>query len=212
MAKTSKSSSTLNLNGQPLVSSTVSKSGIENSYYMPENLQKAYDFALGSLAENMPNINVFSPQVINQLNEQVKAFQAKGIKNINQIYEPMLKSVREDAARRFGNINNSVFMDNLNNLESKRAEAVSDLSQDVAAKRNELINNELANRYDYLNFLNSFQNQTYNNALSALGLNNSYLNASLNAANAANNRSQADISNYIKDAMAAMAIASKFMV
>lgn len=210
MAKTSKAGSTVNLNGRPLVSSTVSKSGIENSYYMPENLKRAYDYAQGSLADNMPDINVFSPQVINQLNDQVKAFQAKGIKNINQIYEPMLNSVREDAARRFGNINNSAFMDNLNNLESKRAEAVSDLSQDVAAKQNELVNDELAKRYDYLNFLNSFQNQAYNNALSALGLNNQFLGTSLSAANAMNSQRNDNIQNSIKDLLALASLVAKY--
>jgi len=189
MAKTSKHtqsvamprSSTLTINGQQIAGSTVNNGDTSSFYNMPANLKKAYDSAQESLAQNISKVNVFSPDVINRLNDQVKAYQAQGIKSINEIYEPMLKSAREDAAKRFGNLNNSVFMDNLNAIESKRAQAVSNLSQNIAAKRNELVNDELSRRYDYLNFLDTFQNQVYKNALSAMGVNDNTYNTGINA-------------------------------
>lgn len=77
----------------------------------------------------------------------------------------MLKDLKTDVASRFGNFDNSVFMDNLNAIESNRAYAISNLAQDITAKRSELINNELSQRYTYLNFLQDIQNQTNSNIL-----------------------------------------------
>ena len=50
-------------------------------------------------------------------------------------------------------------MDNLNSIEANRAESINNLAQDVMAKRDELINNELSQRYTYLSFLQDVQNQ-----------------------------------------------------
>ena len=72
---------------------------------------------------------------------------------------------------------------------------MSDLAENVMAKRNELINNELSNRYDYLNFLNDYQNQVYSNMLQTLALNNDFLNTNnshLNGRNSSSNSSQSN--------------------
>lgn len=56
-------------------------------------------------------------------------------------------------------------MDNLNSIEANRANSINDLAQDVLAKRDELVNNELSQRYTYLSFLQDIQNQINSNAL-----------------------------------------------
>ena len=106
-----------------------------------------------------------------------------------------LKIQSKKIKERFGNFDNSVFLNNLNTLENNRAKAMAEISQNVAAKENELIREQLQDRYDYLNFLNSYQNQILNNALSiaamatsAADLNGKYKNISQNAN--ANNTSQ----------------------
>ncbi len=197
-------SSSITVNGQNKSSASSTKNGVKSSYNMDPYEQAAYNFAQKSFYENMPNVNVFSDETVKNLNNQVNAYLNQGINTIQNTYTPMIREMQNDVARRFGNVNNSIFMDNLNDIESKRAGAISDLAQNVEAKRNELVNNELANRYDYLNFLNGYQNQVYNNMLSMLGLNNNMLNTSnthLNKNTASNNNSSNGLFNTLGDVM-----------
>lgn len=189
-------SSSITVNGQTKSSATSTKNGVKSSYNMDPYEQAAYNFAQKSFYENIPNVNVFSDETVKNLNNQVNAYLNQGINTIQNTYTPMIREMQNDVARRFGNVNNSIFMDNLNDIETKRASAISDLAQNVEAKRSELVNNELANRYDYLNFLNGYQNQVYNNMLSMLGLNNNMLNTSnshLNKNSASNNNSSSGL-------------------
>ena len=77
----------------------------------------------------------------------------------------MIDNLKSDIAARFGNFDNSVFLNNLNKIESKRSDSISSLAQDILAKKDELVNNELSNRYTYLSFLQDIQNQTNSNIL-----------------------------------------------
>ena len=110
------------------------------------------------------------------------------------MYSPMLNNLKTDVAARFGNLDNSVFMDNLNSIESKRAESINNLAQDVMSKRDELINNELSQRYTYLNFLQDLQNQMNTNMLNFMSgsqqnssLGNSYNAQAYNATKSSSN-------------------------
>ena len=101
----------------------------------------------------------------------------------------MLRDLKNDVASRFGNLDNSVFMDNLNSIEANRAESVNNLAQDVMSKRDELVSNELAQRYTYLNFLQDIQNQMNSNIMNYISgsqsnssSGNSYNSQSYNAA------------------------------
>lgn len=169
-------SSTISINGDVKTTAKSTKDGVNVTYNMNPYEEAAYNYSNKSFYENLPNINVFSDDTVKDLNNQVKAYMNQGINTINSTYTPMISSMQNDVARRFGNTNNSVFMDNLNDIESKRALAISDLAQDVEAKRSELVNNELKNRYEYLNFLNNYQNQVFKNMLSMLSLNQNFLN------------------------------------
>ena len=93
-----------------------------------------------------------------KLQSQLDAYTLNGQKLINNLYTPMIEDLKTDVASRFGNFDNSVFLDNLNEIESNRAESVNNLAQDILAKRDELVGNELAQRYTYLGFLQDLQN------------------------------------------------------
>ena len=115
-------------------------------------------------------INVFSQATQNDINSQLEAYKNKGMQTINDTYNPLLENLKTDIASRFGNLNNSVFFDNLNSIEKNRANAISDLAQDIEAQRSDLFNNELSKRYNYLNFMNDLQNQITDNILNYLGV------------------------------------------
>lgn len=121
----------------------------------------------------------------------------------------MLDDLKTDVASRFGNFDNSVFMDNLNSIEENRAESINNLAQDVMAKRDELISNELAQRYTYLGFLQDIQNQMNSNILNYIGASqqNSAAGNSYNAqAYAANQSRSSTFSNYANLASGALSM------
>lgn len=190
MGKTSKSDnstvvyptntqSVLNVNGKPLVETSIRNGVLYSNYdYSPEE-QAINKYVQDSLLTSLPKINTFLPETIANMDEQIDAYTKRGIDSINEIYNPMIQSLQSNVASRFGNLDNSIFMDGLNDLESKRAGAVSSLSQDVQAKRSDLINNELQNQYNYLGFLTGYQNQNFQNLLNATKLNQA--NFSLNS-------------------------------
>ncbi|MBQ3101532.1 hypothetical protein IJC60_00855 [bacterium] len=168
MSKSKKSTTvaTTSINGVPKLTTVTDKHGNQTTKYNMSEWEKlAYDYAEKEFAKNLKNINVFSEDTLKALNNQINAYKESGIKKIDEIYSPMLKNLQNDIAQRFGNLDNSIFLDKLSEIEDKRAESVSALSQDIVAKENELIGDELAKRYNYLNFLNGYQNQVLSTAL-----------------------------------------------
>ena len=206
MGKSSKkypsySTGTVQLNGKSKVKTYRSGNNVISNYIMSPEEKKAYNYAQKSFAESLPNINVFDENTQKGFQTQLDAYTKQGEKMINNIYNPMINNLKTDIASRFGNFDNSVFMDKLNSIESNRAESVSSLAQDVLTKRDDLVNQELSRRYNYLSFLQDLQNQTNSTMLSLIGSSqansasgNSY-NAQAYAANLASGGSSSGYAN-----------------
>lgn len=184
----------LSINGVPVSTSTYSDGIVKTNVNLTPSQKNAYNYAQEEFANNLDKINVFSPQTLQNLNSQVQAYKNNGIQNINEIYTPMLKNLKNDVASRFGSLNNSIFLDNLDEIEDKRKDSVSALSQDIMQYQNTLQNEELQNQYNYLNFLNNYQNQLFSNAMSMGSSSQNGLNYSgnyQNQVNSANNQTSA---------------------
>ncbi len=132
--------------------------------------QQLQNYVQQSMLSNLPNVNVFSDDVRRQLESQLHAYTNKGLNFINETYTPMFTDLKNDIARRFGNFDNAVFMNNLNSVESKRADSMNAFAQDIMAMQSKLYNEELARRYNYINVLNGLQTGMDNKALSYMGL------------------------------------------
>jgi len=184
------SNGSVSINGEN--KSSVTKSGNKvNSNYNMNNYEKAvYDYAQKALAENLPNLNTFNSTTVRNLNSQVEAYKNKALQTLDSLYKPMIKNLTNDIASRFGNIDNSMFLNNLNSIENYRANSMSDLVQDIESYKSNLYNNEIANRYNYINLLNTLLNGSNNNALN-------YISSALSNSNAGNayNQSVANILN-----------------
>lgn len=152
------SGGTVTLNGQTKATSYRKGNNVYTDYNMSDAEKKAYDYAQNSFADGLSQVNVFSPQTLQGFNDQLAAYTKQGQKVIEDTYSPMLESLKTDIARRFGNFDNSSFMDQLNKIEDKRSDSYAALAQDVMSQRDSLINNELSNRYTYLNFLSDVYN------------------------------------------------------
>ena len=165
-------SSTLSVNGKDIASTNVNGNNITANYNMSDDEKNLLDYTNQNLLSGLKNINVFSNDIQKNIQNQVDAYKAKGVKTINDIYNPMISELKNDIASRFGNLDNSAFMDNLNSIEKNRADALSSLTQDILAKQNELYEQEMTNRYNYLNTLSSTNEQIYSNILNFLKLAN----------------------------------------
>lgn len=164
------------LNGEKKASTKKRGGTVYGDYEMNEYEKALYDYAQKTLAETVPNVNTFSTDTLNNIQAQLDAYQNQGIQSINNLYAPLLNNLKTDIASRFGNLDNSMFLNNLNNIENVRSNAMAQLAENLLLKRNELVNNELANRYNFINLLNNLQNQGNSNALNTLS-------AALNLAN-----------------------------
>ncbi|CDE59662.1 unknown [Fusobacterium sp. CAG:439] len=213
MGKSSKypsySSGSIYINGQNKATTSKNGNNIYTNYNMSEDERRAYEYAQKSFADSLSKVNVFDEDTKKNLQSQLEAYTLNGQKIINNIYEPMLDDLKTDVASRFGNFDNSVFMDNLNSIEENRAESINNLAQDVMAKRDELISNELAQRYTYLGFLQDIQNQMNSNILNYIGASqqNSAAGNSYNAqAYAANQSRSSTFGNYANLASGALSM------
>ena len=84
----------------------------------------------------------------------------------------MQTALKNDIAARFGNLDNSVFMDNLNNITNNKAQAVADLSESLLQAENDMYTTELTNRLNYISLLSGLNTTMNNNMLSFMQLAN----------------------------------------
>ncbi len=143
---------------------------LTSNYKMSDDEASIYDYALKTIINILPKVNTFDTNTKNSLKSQVDAYTNSGIKGINEYYTPIIKQLQNDIGSRFGNLDTSMFTDNLNNIESKRADAISAFAQDALARQSQLESDELTKRYALINLLSGIADNTYNNALNTLGL------------------------------------------
>ncbi len=156
---------------------------VGTSYNMSDTEKNIYDSVQKGMESSLSNLFDISDNQRTQWANQLNALKNRGIKNIEDIYTPMETNLRNDVARRFGNIDNSVFLDNLNSITNKKASAIADLSNQLALSQSDLYTQELNNRMNTLSFLSNFNSVLNNNMLN-------YMNAA--ASNSASGNSYND--------------------
>lgn len=142
---------------------------LTSSYDMSDAENSIYNYALDTLANILPQLNTFDTGTMANINSSVNAYRDSGITDINSLYKSSLYDIESDIASRFGNLDNSIFKDSVNDLESERADAVSSFAQSVLAKQNELVSDELTQRYALVELLSGVSDGIYSNALNLLG-------------------------------------------
>lgn len=141
---------------------------LNSSYNMSDEEAAIYNYALNSLVSILPQVNTFDTDTKASIQSEVDAYKNSGIGKINDLYNSSLNNLENDIVSRFGNLDNSIFTDNLKDIESERAGAVSSFAQNILAKQSQLESDELAKRYALINLLQGMANNTYDNALKAI--------------------------------------------
>lgn len=166
--------------GNSKASTGVNNGVLASDYNMSDDEANIYNYALHTLANILPQLNTFDTDTMSSIQSQVNAYKDSGLQSINKIYNPMITNLENDISSRFGNLDNSIFKDNLNDIESERSNAISSFAQNVLAKQSELESDELTKRYALAEFLNGIANNTFDKALRAI---NTALGSSANANN-----------------------------
>src|SRR5574344_686618 len=130
--------SSISINGIPTSSTSLSNGTLNSSYNMSDSQKAVYNYAQSVLANILPQLNTFSPSTQEAMNSELNAYVQNGINDINSIYTPMITSTENDVASRFGNLDNSIFLDKLNEVEDKRSSAMNSFAQDILSKQSSL--------------------------------------------------------------------------
>ena len=158
MGKSSKypgyATGSVEINGNKVATfSKTGKNTYSSSYNMTDTEKSVYDGVLGNLDTSLKDLFSISDAKQEQWNQTLDTYKKQGIKQINDIYDPMQNALKNDIASRFGNLDNSIFMDNLSNITENKAQAVADLSDSLLMKQNDLYSTEMANRMNYISLL-----------------------------------------------------------
>mgnify|MGYP006916037798 CR=1 FL=1 len=152
------SGGSISINGREIASHYNDGGNIKSSYNMSDTERNIYDSVQNNLSDSLSNLfNISDNQRIEWQN-QLNALKNQGMQNINDIYTPMQNNLKNDIASRFGSLDNSVFLDKLNTIVNNKAKAVADLSNNLALEQNNLYTQEIQNRINLINMLDSLNN------------------------------------------------------
>ena len=157
-------------NGQTLAKQYKQDGTVFTDISLPDESVKRKNKLQNLLDEYENSINTFSPELEAQFDSISSARKNSALKNFESLYEPSVRNAREDYFSRLGTLDSTAYLDRFNELEKTKAQAYADIANDYEANLEELKNNELSRRYNYLNYLNNSLN-TINNQ------NNAYLSA-----------------------------------
>ena len=171
------STGNVEINGQNVATANNKNNTVNSSYTMNKNEKDIYDGIQSNLATSLQDLFAISDEKQNQWQDQLNSYRESGIKDIENIYSPMETALKNDIASRFGNFDNSIFMDNLSNITENKAQAVADLSESLLQKEDDLYSTELANRMNYISLLAGLNTAINNNMLNYMQLANTNSNS-----------------------------------
>ncbi len=159
MGKSSKypnySSGNIVVNGNTVATTQKDKNGVNSIYNMSDTEKSIYNGIQNNLSASLNNLFKISDEKQKQWENELEAYKKTGIEQINDIYTPLETNLKNDIASRFGNLDNSVFMDNLNDITDKKADAIASLSDSLLMKQQELYSTEMTNRINYITLLSN---------------------------------------------------------
>ncbi len=172
------------INGRTVVTTKKDGDNVSSQYNMSKAEKALYDNIQKGLNSSVKNLFNISNSTKKQWKKQLNAYKQSGLEQIDNIYTPMETNLKNDIASRFGNLDNSVFMDNLSKITDNKEKAVASLSNELLTKQDELYSQEMKNRMNYITLLNNVNNAMTNNMLSFMQM----AQTSADSANNYNNR------------------------
>lgn len=184
------------VNGQTKASTSKNGDTVVSNYNMSNAEKNIYDSVLNNMDLSLAGLFSISEPQRQAWNNQLKAMEQQGLENINNIYTPMQDNLKNDIASRFGNLDNSAFLNNLKKITDNKSKAAADLSNNLVMVQNDLYTDEIKNRLNIISLLNDLNNSINNNIMNYMNL-SSRMSSAGNTYNqtAYNNNSQNNLYN-----------------
>src|SRR5574344_183971 len=179
MGKASKypaySSGSISVNGQTKATAQRDSKGnlVSSNYNMSDSEKNIYNSVQDNLYSSLGNLFTITDSDKQAWNSQLNAMKSKGLQTIDETYTPMETNLKNDIASRFGNYDNSVFLNNLNTITNKKAQAYADLSNNLLTEQNNLYSEELQNRINTITLLSNLNTALNDNILNYTNMANS---------------------------------------
>lgn len=164
------SGGSVRINGNNIA--TVRKEGdnFVSDYNMSQTEKKIFDSVQNGLSDALENLFTISDPQRQEWQKQLNSMQDTGLQNLNSIYGALQNSLKNDIASRFGNLDNSIFMDKLSSITDNKSKAIADLVNNLTLASNNLYNQEIQRRINTINLLNGLNNSINSNILSYLAI------------------------------------------
>ena len=157
--------SVITSNGKPLATQYLYNGTVVTDVSLPKESQQKKNNLEKLLNEYESSINIFSPEFNEQIESIANAKKIAALNDFHSLYEPAYNKAREDYFERLGTLDSTAYLDRANRMEATKQNAYAGIINDYYANLDELKNNELSRRYDYLNYLqNSLNNINNENA------------------------------------------------
>jgi len=160
----------LTIDDEDKASAKIKNSKITANYNTSDDEKSLLDYTNKELLNSLKNANIFSDEIQQNFQNQLDAYKRQGVRTLNDTYTPMFRELKADIASRFGNLDNSIFLDNLNEIEKNRTNALETLTENILAKQTELYEKEMNNRFNYIDRLASTNKELNENILNYLKL------------------------------------------
>ncbi len=155
------------MNGDTVVSKTYQDgSGAIVTQYLPDPAEEARKQQTQlKLNDVVSTLGKTAPEMSAQFDQTKQAFIQSASKNFQEQYDPALQSLRENIAARFGTLNSSQFISELNALEKNRASALSDIASTAESVKADLVNQEEARKLNEIQALGGILSDAQNSML-----------------------------------------------
>lgn len=138
---------------------------VDTSYNMSDTEKDIYNSIQSGLNSSIKNLFNITDGQKKTWEKQLGAIKKQGMEEIENIFTPMETNLKNDIATRFGNVDNSIFLDNLDKITDKKAKAVSNLSDTILTTQNNLYSEELQNRINTITLLNNLNSAMNSNII-----------------------------------------------
>lgn len=158
---------------------------IVNEYIQTPEEKAQEEWRKSQIAQYEPKINVFDPSLVQDWQNKAKATQERTLQSFEDLYKPIERNTRNDYFSRLGTLDSTSYLDRVKDLEKNRQQTYADLARQAILDEDLYKQNELAQRYQYLNYLTGgvnnasesqfrLANSAYDNAMNASNMMNNY--------------------------------------
>lgn len=157
---------------------------VVNAYYPTPAQQQNQQMAQDKINQILPTLDESNPALAKQWAAQANSYADQATAQFNREYDPTMRNLREDAASRFGTLQQTPYFDRMQQLETQvKMPAYEDIARQATLLQQDLANQDQGRKLQELQALGYNLSQDQQNFLNNL-------QAPLSTANSANAVSQ----------------------